>query len=113
MPIRATGRYASSSRRDEREPPVALGIQVAPRREANLLGRDRSHAVDVGELLGEPPHCLGVAEQAGPPLGGLAPGNMLGPSPRGRPAGLPVRHPPPPPAPDPPPDFGLGAGAVR
>src|SRR2546426_9025233 len=72
------GRGASSGRRDECEPAVALGIEIAARRESYLLGSDRAQSVDVRELLAEPPHRLGLTQPAGAALGGLAGKRVLG-----------------------------------
>ncbi len=58
----------------------------------DLIQRDGSQPVHVGELLGESPHGLRVAEQPGAPLGRLAPEGVVGLSARDRPTKLLVGH---------------------
>jgi hypothetical protein len=110
---REPSRCGLIGRRDERDPPVTLGIEVAPRHETNLLGGDRAHPVDVGQLLRETPDRLGAAVETGAALGGLALEGMFRFGQRDGPLELRFGHPLLAHSLDLSHDLGLGTGEVR
>jgi len=77
--------------RDEREAAVALGIEIAARRETHLIGSDGPQSVEVCELFAEPPHRLGLTQTASATLGGLARKRVLRLGSRDGPAQLRLR----------------------
>src|SRR5438093_2017211 len=108
--MRAAIRGGSSSRRHEREPSIALEIQVASSREPDLIRCDGSQPIDEGELLGEAPYSLRAAERSSPPFGGLALEGVVGLGARDGAAKLLVGHALIPDASDLPQGLALGAG---